>query len=350
MDNSRIMSLTLAQFSLGRCLGKGSFSKVHYARFNAEQKQNDAQTSYGHGMQKENEYAVKIVDKNILQKRRYRLVPVVMNEKRILQELEHIHILKLYATFMSTSHLFFVLDLCCKSHLGHIIQMTHDNVGERAKNIAQSPNNVVEGISKYYLKQLLSAIEYLHSRNIVHRDIKPSNILIKDHSQYQHRQKHVLKLADFGFASSLETDHEPFYVDFVGSPNYSPPEKIDEIDTMTFASDLWAFGCVIFEFVSNSVFVTHGLCKVGDFMDSNAIKLALSLLKEDPMDRLGSDAIAKSGKYIDIFEHSFFQLGTSEDEVEFFLPNLQNQAYDNRKHIIDGSNSNWEFLLEVLEE
>ena len=52
-----------------------------------------------------------------------------------------------------------------------------------------------EEIARFYFKQLINVIEYIHSKNISHRDIKPDNILLdKDFN---------LKLADFGFACKL---------------------------------------------------------------------------------------------------------------------------------------------------
>jgi len=47
-----------------------------------------------------------------------------------------------------------------------------------------------------FLYQILSAVEYCHSRRIIHRDLKPTNLLI-DHSEK------IIKLADFGLAREL---------------------------------------------------------------------------------------------------------------------------------------------------
>lgn len=66
---------------------------------------------------------------------------------------------------------------------------------DRLKNYGKLPERQV----KHYLKELISAIEYLHRRPtpIIHRDIKPENILISENDH--------CKLADFGSAGILDT-------------------------------------------------------------------------------------------------------------------------------------------------
>ena len=55
-----------------------------------------------------------------------------------------------------------------------------------------------ENTLRYYLSQLLNAMQLLHSKNIVHRDLKPENILLGKYLE--------VKLADFGFATQVDND------------------------------------------------------------------------------------------------------------------------------------------------
>jgi serine/threonine protein kinase len=99
-------------------------------------------------------------------------------------------------------------------------------------------------------KQLISSVEYLHSKNILHRDIKPENILITGEGD--------LKLADFGSAFALCLNNksdsdllkdESELNKFVGTPEYLAPEILKgavKLDETVFALDWWAVGCTFY--------------------------------------------------------------------------------------------------------
>lgn len=74
---------------------------------------------------------------------------------------------------------------------------------------------------KYYFKQIVQGVYYLHSNGFAHRDLKPENILLDEN--------YSVKLADFGFATpisgriGLGKSHS-----YIGTPGYMPPEVMDK--------------------------------------------------------------------------------------------------------------------------
>ena len=71
---------------------------------------------------------------------------------------------------------------------------------------------------RYYMLQLISALEYLHSIKVIHRDLKMGNIFLS-HSM-------DLKLGDFGLCAKLEYVEER-KMTMAGTPNYIAPEIIE---------------------------------------------------------------------------------------------------------------------------
>lgn len=105
--------------------------------------------------------------------------------------------------------------------------------------------NILQEIHKQYIiYQLLKALKFMHSAELIHRDLKPANILIDSDCN--------IKVADFGLARSIacQTDDTNFKLtDYVATRWYRAPEILLGSTTYSKAVDMWSVGCILGELI-----------------------------------------------------------------------------------------------------
>jgi len=165
-------------------------------------------------------FAVKIIKKTgLCSKQKER----IYMEVYLLYTMNHPNIIKLYQFFDEKKHFYIVTELMCGGDLFHrIVQKVHFD----------------EKTTRSLTRNLFSAIEHMHSRDIVHRDVKPENLLLCNAFDDS-----SIKIADFGFAREI---HQGVMLNrLCGSSQYLSPEILKG-ENYGKTVDMWSCGVVIF--------------------------------------------------------------------------------------------------------
>jgi len=102
---------------------------------------------------------------------------------------------------------------------------------------------------RYYIYELLKALDYCHSCGIMHRDVKPHNVMI-DHS------KRKLRLLDWGLAEFYHIDQE--YNVRVASRYFKGPELLVDLQDYDYSLDMWSLGCMFAGMIFHKEPFFHG--------------------------------------------------------------------------------------------
>lgn len=94
-----------------------------------------------------------------------------------------------------------------------------------------------EGLCKVIFKQLVIAIQFMHTRGKAHLDLKLDNILFDIETK-------TIKIIDFGF--SMETKHDQKLDVYCGTPHYMDPDIVKKVPYSGFAADIWAAGVILY--------------------------------------------------------------------------------------------------------
>jgi len=169
--------------------------------------------------------------------------------------------------------------------------------------------------SKIILVQILLALEFIHAKRIIHRDLKPANILIN----YDAQGFPIAKLCDFG----MSAQHCKAVASTPGVVThwYRAPEICYKHEDYGYATDVWSFGCLMFEFISKRAWM-HGV----EDSDTKIINKIVSRLEVAPsqedihaLKTKGSRSIAVNNSSMSCRRISFeSQLNLTKGEIEEF--------------------------------
>jgi serine/threonine protein kinase len=215
------MPSTLGKYTLLSTLGRGAHSKVKLAM-------NTKTREY---------YAVKILkkqNKNIDQK----FMDLVITEVQALSVLHHPNIVNM----IEFSNEGTVVKQNGTSYPVIFIVLELATGGEFFDYIATG-GRFPENIARFYFRQLIEALYYVHKKGATHRDLKPENLLFD--------QSYNLKVADFGFAAPIQgRDGSGSLKTKLGTESYMAPEINLKKPYNGASVDLFACGIILFIMVT----------------------------------------------------------------------------------------------------
>lgn len=194
-------------YQVGKQIGQGSYAKVKLA------------FSKDHNTV----VAIKIISK--FRTPKDYLKNFLPREIDVVRGLQHPNLIRFYQSIETTHRVFIIMEYAENGSLLDMIRIERKLTEDKARKL---------------FKQIVSVIEYIHSKGIVHRDIKCENMLFDKNK--------VLKLIDFGFArgNMLPPKMSETYC---GSYAYASPEILKGVPYQPQASDIWAIGVVLYAMV-----------------------------------------------------------------------------------------------------
>jgi len=271
--------LTIDSFTLMCVIGKGSYAEVILAR-----KKDTGKI-----------YALKILKKKKIEQRNQK--DHVRTERNILTEMHHPFLIQMAFAFQNEKKLYFALEYC---------------PGGELFNLLQKKRRFAEETARFYVTQMVLALEHLHKYDIIYRDLKPENVLI-DIDGY-------IRLTDFGLSKTGIQGNKGAY-SVCGTPEYLAPEILFQRGHGK-AVDWWTLGAILFEmlsglppFYSNNreeMFqkIKYYALKYPPYISPNAKSLLDGLFQKEPSKRLGSGSTGAG----EIKAHPWFH-GVDWDQI-----------------------------------
>jgi len=280
-------------------------------------------------------YAGKFTPIRMLEKPKKR--DFIGNEVMIHSSMVHPNVVDFVDLYETDEDIVMILELCENKSLE---DMLSSNISKRFD----------EHSIRYYLRQILDGIEYIHEQNVIHRDLKLGNIFVN--------KENIIKIGDFGMATYIEYKSKTM----CGTPNYLPPELFENI-FHSFKSDIWSVGVMLYTMViGKPPFETDGLKttyrRIRDVIyyfpdkiriSDNLKNLIKSILKKNPAERLSIDEIRNHNFLTEIIYHKKYR-NTSIDNIYLSIKYpLSYSCYNREPPMLDNLINKWHYFSEKKE-
>jgi 5'-AMP-activated protein kinase catalytic alpha subunit len=250
-------NVLLGKYELGKLLGQGTFAKVYYAR----------------NVKTGESVAIKVMDKAKIMK--VGMMEQIKREISVMRLVRHPNIVELYEVMASKTKIYFVME--------------YVRGGELFNKVAKG--RLKEDAARKYFQQLMSAVDFCHSRGVYHRDLKPENLLLDENEN--------LKVSDFGLSALPEQFKQDGLLHTTcGTPAYVAPEIIAKKGYDGAKADIWSCGVILFVLMAGYLpfqdanlmamyrKIYKGEFKCPPWFPSSVVKFVSRLLDPNPRTRI----------------------------------------------------------------
>ena len=315
--------MQIEDFSLGKCIGQGSFGEVYLT------------TRKGYNKL----YATKKISKQKIE------VPSIkkhfLDEIEILKTLNHKNIIKLETIRQSQNNFYIICEYYNGGGLYDCLKQYKIRYGR------PFPENIVQ----HFMRQIIDALVYLHQRKIIHRDLKLENLLINYESEEDKNNFNLLKaevkIIDFGFATKLNGANLRYSI--LGSPINMDPILLTKLNNQNISyligydekADIWSLGTVCYEMVTGELLfqvqnitqlvqrVEMGIYHIPSYLSQEIASFLQSMLQYLGKDRLSA---------VELSSHPFLTKNVNEfQKIDLSNPN---NKFDNFGLIVNIKKSN----------
>ncbi|CAN4098433.1 unnamed protein product [Withania somnifera] len=273
MDSTR--SLIFGKYEMGRLLGQGTFAKVYYGR--------DIKTSES--------VAIKVINKDHV--KREGMIEQITREISVMRLVRHPNIVELKEVMATKQKIFVVME--------------YVKGGELFAKVANG--KLKEDVARKYFQQLISAVDFCHSRGVFHRDLKPENLLLDENEN--------LKVSDFGLSAlSEQLRSDGLLHTQCGTPAYVAPEVLRKKGYDGAKSDIWSCGVILYVLLAGFLPFKHenlmkmyrkvfkGEYEFPPWFSPEAKKLISKLLVADPEKRISIHGVTRVPWFLKEFSRS----------------------------------------------